>query len=573
MIVNKRDMLKRKRFHPDETYDSMVVTYSSDDAVKVDPVHGNGKFECTLNNTNSITHTRKLLPLRAHVPNSYDNVTEGQNTLRFGVEPSLFIDAPDNEFLFEYEIEVTTDHNGNLAGDKYWVPAFGWDQPDPALSRYDNSSGVYLPIKIVIPVGRYTMQELANALDLAFAEEAKADYDRGTSNTQTYHYNQWLTKTDLIFGNSQWGWPTIPLNQQSLQIKNNNSLVQFELRNQWSVGHLLLHVFGYIGTSTWPGVTAANDGVRFQPRFTFPAPPGIIEFNQYKRIRMRIATTASQETLFGLPSDPIWPIDFTTDTADQVKVFTGTTDVLTPLSTELVIPPGYYNAPTLADTIDTLMKAAVEPPEFDWLHRIRTYYNGGGQDADTDLRRCEYDATANVFKFYFTPLLSGVVPPSDLVTTYPLVNALNPYGLSGTNLRLVADPSLLRMLGFHTNSILDLPNNPPMTILQNVNGGCVNMDIPYVYITSPQISRNNVLTSDSRNRHILAAVPMTGVPRCEYAHYTGVDIYVDNIDYKGPTSLDKVEFIVTDDKHNVLTIPTHTPVAISLKVYHDDTDP
>lgn len=581
-------MLKRKRFHPDETYDSMVVTYSSDDAVKLDPVHGSGKFECALNNTNSITHTRKLVPLRAHVPNSYDNVTEGQNTLRFGfpdAEPHVLIEAPNNEFLFEYDIEVTSTHAEHTVGDRHWIPAFGWDQAESNRSRYDNQSGLYDPVKIVIPEGRYTPQQLSDALDYAIAEESKADYDRGDGTwlgerDESQTFNQWLTQTDLINSVSPYGWKTIPSNEQSLQLKNVDGKSQFELRNHWTCGHLKLHIFGYIGTSTWPGVVAANDDGRYQPRIVLPGGSNYIQFNQYKRIQMRIATTLAQEALFGIPSDPIWAQeagDYTLAGAGDVGVFTGTTDAWTLLSNELVIPPGYYSAASLADTIDTLMKASVEPPTFEWLHRIRDYYNGGGQDADTDLRRCEYDASANVFRFYFTPDLDlGVdVPPLNLIDTYNLTDPEDPYGTgSGANPQLVANSSLLRLLGFSdSTSALVLPNNPPMTILQSVSGGCVNMNIPYVYITSPQISRNNVLTSDSRNRNILAAVPMTGVPRCEYAHYTGVDIYVDNIDYKGPTSLDKVEFEVTDDKHNVLTIPTHTPVVVSLKVYHDDTDP
>ena len=262
-------MLKRKRFHPDETYDSMVVSFSSDDAISVDPVHGNGKFTCNLNNVNSVTHARKLLPLRAHVPNSYDNITEGQNTFQFSTEPSLLIQAPDNEFLFEYEIEVTTTHNDRVAGDRLWVPAFGWDQTAPGISRWENTTGAFDPIKIVIPEGRYSMKSLSDALDYAFAAEAKADFDRsGGINTQTYHFNQWLTKTDLINSVSPWGWETIPSMQQSLQVVNDEGKVNFEIRNQWSVGHVTLNALGYIGTSTWPGVAAANDGDRFQPTIT-----------------------------------------------------------------------------------------------------------------------------------------------------------------------------------------------------------------------------------------------------------------------------------------------------------------
>jgi len=574
-------MAKRKRYHPDETYDSMVVSYSSDDAVAVDPVYGNGKFTCNLNNPNSVTHTRKLVPLRAHVPNSYNNVTEGQNTLRFASTSDIVIEAPNNEFLFEYEIEVTTTHAGHNAGDRHWIPAFGWDQTDTSKSRYNNQGDIFDPVKIVIPEGRYSSQQLSDALDYAFAEEAKTDYDRGDGSwagdrEETQNLNQWLTQTDLITSVSPYGWKTIPSNEQSVQVKNVDGKFQFELRNQWTTGHTKLHIFGYIGTSTWPGVIAANDDGRYQPRILIGA-LDFIQFNQYKRIRMRITMTAAQEALFGVHTGPIWPEgvaeDYTLDGADDVRVFTGTTDVT--LSNELVIPPGYYSAASLADTIDTLMKASVEPPSFEWLHRIREYYNGGGQDADTDLRRCEYDASANVFRFYFTPDLAGVVAPSNLIDTYNLTDPEYPYGAyDGVNLQVVASSSLLRLLGFPADgSAWILPNNPPMTILQSVSGGCVSMDIPYVYIISPQISRNNVLTSDSRNRHIIAAIPMTGVARCDYAHYTGVDIYVDNIDYKGQTSLDKVEFEVTDDRHNLLTIPTHTPVSISLKVYHDDTDP
>ena len=220
------------------------------------------------------------------------------------------------------------------------------------------------------------------------------------------------------------------------------------------------------------------------------------------------------------------------------------------------------------------MKAAVEVHPFGWLHRIRTYYNGGGQDADTDLRRCEYDSVSDTFKLYFTPRLTGVVSPSNLTTTYVYEGTYADVLTTTVNtVTFAGDTSLLRMMGFKKDNVLTLPTSANMTILQSISGGCPNMDIPCVHITSPQIARNNVLTSDSQNRHILATIPMTGVSRCDYGHYTGVDIYVDNIDYKGPTSLDKVEFIVTDDKHNQLTIPEHTPVSVALKVYHDDTDP
>ena len=606
MFGNKRDMLKRKRFHPDETYDSMVVTYSSDDAVKVDPVHGNGKFECTLNNTNSITHARKLLPLRAHVPNSYHNVTEGQNTFQYSAEAVFVIDATNNEFEFEYELEVVDAHNGHLVGDKFWFPAFGWDQTDGAKNRWENTGGVLDTVKIVIPPGDYTREQLNEAFDVAFAQEAKNDADRGAGGFVTVSFNQWLTRYNyitvvsplawqegLVNITGPFGWETFtpPFPDGEGGLKNERSFqilddakdpedVQYRLHNMWSLGWVDLDVIGNPATSTWPGVVPANDTSRWQPGVVFD---GILAngYNgrKYKRVGFRLNLTAAQETLFGLPgaTEIDWGTggDLTTKLPadiigiDSTVAVAASSDII--YSNPLVIPPGYYTATELADTLDALMKASTEPASFDWLHRIRTYYDDlPGTDSDVDLRRCEYDSSKNVFRFYFTPLLTDVVTPSN---TTDLWTYGGKYADIRSIIRIHASDSLLRLLGFGKDHTLDLPTDASMTILQSVEGDCVNMDIPYVYITSPQISRNNVLTSDSRNRNILAAIPMTGVPRCEYAHYTGVDIYVDNIDYKGPTSLDKVEFEVTDDKHNVLTIPTHTPVAISLKVYHDDTDP
>ena len=604
MIKNKRDMLKRKRFHPDETYDSMVVTYSSDDAVKVDPVYGNGKFECNLNNANSVTHARKLLPLRAHVPNSYNNVTEGQNTFQFSAESVFVVDASNNEFEFEYKLEVVDAHNGHLVGDTFWFPTFGWDQPDGAKTRWDNTGGVLTPVKIVIPPGSYTREELNEAFDVAFAQEAKNDSDRGSGGFVTVSFNQWMTRynyitvvsppawqEDIVNITGAWGWETFtpahPDGQGGLKRERTFQIsdeakspenIQLRIYNGWSLGWADLDVIGNPATSTWPGVVPANEIGRWQPGVIFD---GILanEYNgnKYKRTGIRLKLTAAQQTLFGYPAPEVdWPGsgDFTSYEPDLFVGLDGTNPVTAAndivYSNPLVIPPGYYTATQLADTLDALMKASTEPTAWEWLHRIRDYYNGGGQDADTDLRRISYDAVTNRFTFYFTPELTGVVAPSDLVTTYAFTGK---YGEIKNVIRINAHDSLLRLLGFASDHTLDLPTDANMTILQSLDGDCVNMDIPYVYITSPQISRNNVLTSDSRNRNILAAIPMTGVPRCDYAHYTGVDIYVDNIDYKGPTSLDRVEFEVTDDKHNVLTIPTHTPVTISLKVYHDDTDP
>lgn len=603
MIENKRDMLKRKRFHPDETYDSMVVTYSSDDAVKVDPVHGNGKFECALNNANSITHARKLLPLRAHVPNSYHNVTEGQNTFQFSSEAVFHVDTSNNEFEFEYRLEVVDAHNGHLVGDEFWYPAFGWDQPSTTIHRWINTGGVLAPIKIVIAPGLYTREELNEAFDVAFAQEAKNDADRGPGGFVTVDYNRWLTRYNYIEVASplpwqepivnitgKWGWETmIPAftdengvvkTERTFQILDDAKDpddVQYRLHNMWSLGWSDLDVIGVDATSTWPGVEPSRN---LLPSVQFDGVPANEYLaTKYKRTGFRLKLTPAQQTLFGTgaATEIDWAgggSDFTQFDPDQFVGIDSAVNVAAAndllYSNLLVIPPGYYTATQLADTLDALMKASVEPAEWQWLHRIRTYYNGGGQDADTDLRRISYDAATKRFTFYFTPELTGVVAPSDLVTTYPFTGR---YADTKSVLRINADDSLLRLLGFGSDHTLDLPTDANMTIQQSVEGDCVNMDIPYVYITSPQISRNNVLTSDSRNRNILATIPMTGVPRCEYAHYQGVDIYVDNIEYRGPTSLDRVEFEVTDDKHNVLTIPTHTPVSISLKVYHDDTEP
>lgn len=587
-------MLKRKRFHPDETYDSMVVTYSSDDAVKVDPVHGNGKFECTMNNTNSITHARKLLPLRAHVPNTYDNVTEGQNTLRYSTELSreFELTSPENEFDFYYEIE----YGPGALGTTMDIPMFGHLHGNPNTSPYNLTGGTNLRQKVIVPEGKYTLQSLSTAIDQAIYDLCKADYDYRfpvLSEQLLWDMNEWLTHgPNFSTGDPTSGYESMnpeygsPLTtKRSIELESKNDSVNFVLYNTWALSNI---TGGNVTpTGTWPGHPPVD-----QPRLDNLGSyggPATIFGPDYRRKGVKLVLTANQDDIFGfggaltvhwqpslelsVPSDSFAVTS--PDQRDIARDYEENKLTFTSYSNTLTITPGYYSAAQLADAIDTAMKASVEVSPWLWLHRIRAYYdNLPGTDSDVDLRRCEYDSSNNVFKFYFTPLLTNIVTPSN---TTDLWTYGGTYGDDATmvlnEVSIDASPSLLRLLGFAENHVLKLPTDASMTIQQSVSGGCVNMDIPYVYITSPQVSRNNVLTSESRNRNIIATVPMTGVPRCEYAHYTGVDIYIDNIEYRGPTSLDRVEFEVTDDKHNVLTIPTHTPVSISLKVYHDDTEP
>lgn len=601
-------MLKRKREHPDERYDSVVVSYSSDDAVSIDPVYGNGKFECTINNPNSVTHARKLLPLRAHVPNSYHNVTEGQNTLQFGQtlpEGEFEISAANNtnEFKMYYNIEITVAHDSHLDGDAVRLPAFGWAHANDTTASYQYAAVPEL--HVTIPDGTYTLSTFSAAFDAAINTAITSAYDR-TGYGEVYWLNEWLQGgKNPVNPTLDSGWKTMPDHaggtpQQSVQWKYANGKVRIELHNAFATDltnntdkagapnepnatwpNRMTHVFGlpFVNPGPWVEWTGLPLGI---------APSPTIDSDKYVIDSLEMELTTEQQTLFGFTSSPIvWrkigsvglpdylPDEFQQDDGPDTVIFPGTsTSSFYPqsLSTPITIPPGYYTAQELADTIDTLWKATTEPADFEWLHRIRDYYDGGGQVADVDLRRC--DIVDDVFRFYFTPLLDVTTIPSTVGPLYTYLNTYNEVSSAPiSTVSLVGSSSLLRLMGLADDNSLQLPTDATMSILQNADGGCVNMDIPYVYITSPQISRNNVITSDGQQRNILAAIPMTGVPRCDYAHYTGVDIYVDNIEYKGPTSLDKVEFEVTDDKHNILTIPTHTPVSISFKVYHDDTDP
>ncbi len=404
--------------------------------------------------------------------------------------------------------------------------------------------------------------------------------------------NEWLTHgPNFSTGDPTSGYESMnpaygspATTKRSFELESKNDSVNFVLYNTWALSNI---TGGNVTpTGTWPDHPPVNQP-RLDNLFAYGG-PGSILGPDYRRKGVKLILTANQADVFGSSTTTIhWQPSLELSVPSSTYEVTSANErdiardyeenklTFTSYSNELTITPGYYSAAQLADAIDTAMKASVEASPWLWLHRIRTYYdNLPGTDSDVDLRRCVYDSSANVFKFYFTPLLTNIVTPSN---TTDLWTYGGTYGDDATmvlnEVSIDASPSFLRLLGFADDHVMKLPTDASMTIQQSVNGGCVNMDIPYVYITSPQISRNNVLTSDSRNRNILATVPMTGVPRCDYAHYTGVDIYVDNIDYKGPTSLEKVEFTVTDDKHNVLTIPTHTPVAISLKVYHDDTDP
>jgi len=237
----------------------------------------------------------------------------------------------------------------------------------------------------------------------------------------------------------------------------------------------------------------------------------------------------------------------------------GNCNILSPIVT---IPPGYYTGPKMADAINVQMENTLVnlPPStgFRWLTG-NSYHNDGIWVTYDNANNQENDDFR--FTFGFTPYDYTVTIPDyfgdDIVEPITFVT-------------LITDASLATTLGIETHFTVDLFLNYSRI---SMSGLTPILDTPVVFVASKEVAQGNTVLSDSTQRHIFATIPMTGTARGEYAHFTVTDVYTHDIDYRFPKSLDKVEFEILDFEHNTITIPKQHPVIISLKVYHEDTNP
>jgi hypothetical protein len=94
---------------------------------------------------------------------------------------------------------------------------------------------------------------------------------------------------------------------------------------------------------------------------------------------------------------------------------------------------------------------------------------------------------------------------------------------------------------------------------------------PIVYVTTRQFGINRMIASNNRDYNVIATVSMHDVPYGSYGVFRGQDIFMDDIEFRSPRSLDQVDVELLDSNYNTLTIDTRFEVILQLKVFHTDT--
>jgi hypothetical protein len=94
---------------------------------------------------------------------------------------------------------------------------------------------------------------------------------------------------------------------------------------------------------------------------------------------------------------------------------------------------------------------------------------------------------------------------------------------------------------------------------------------PVVYVVARQVAMNNMVGSNSNEYDVLATVSMHDTPYGSYASYVARDVFIDDIDFRQPRAISRIDFELLDYAYQPLTIDKRFPVVIQLKVYHTDT--
>jgi hypothetical protein len=94
---------------------------------------------------------------------------------------------------------------------------------------------------------------------------------------------------------------------------------------------------------------------------------------------------------------------------------------------------------------------------------------------------------------------------------------------------------------------------------------------PVVYVVARQLAVNRMIASDSRDYNVLATVSLHDVPYGSYGVYRGVNMFMDDIEFRTPQSLNQLDVELLDINYMPLTVDVRFPVIIQLKVFHTDT--
>ena len=94
---------------------------------------------------------------------------------------------------------------------------------------------------------------------------------------------------------------------------------------------------------------------------------------------------------------------------------------------------------------------------------------------------------------------------------------------------------------------------------------------PVVYVATRQFGINRMIASNNCDYNVIATVSMHDVAYGSYGVFRGQDIFMDDIEFRSPRSLDQVDVELLDSNYNTLTIDTRFEVILQLKVFHTDT--
>lgn len=87
------------------------------------------------------------------------------------------------------------------------------------------------------------------------------------------------------------------------------------------------------------------------------------------------------------------------------------------------------------------------------------------------------------------------------------------------------------------------------------------------------ISNGNQISSDGHKRDIIATVPLHNVPYGAYACYTGVDVFMGDIEFQSVVDMSNITVRILDHNFRVMYIPENYLVNIILKLFHVSTYP
>ena len=148
--------------------------------------------------------------------------------------------------------------------------------------------------------------------------------------------------------------------------------------------------------------------------------------------------------------------------------------------------------------------------------------------------------------------------------------------LSGNDSQMAVLPAMANMLGF-TNRTLFPMNGSYVMISCNTTYAAISDSLPHmgttpvVYVTTRQFGINRMVASNNRDYNVIATVSMHDVAYGSYGVFRGQDIFMDDIEFRSPRSLDQVDIELLDSNYNTLTIDPRFEVIIQLKVFHTDT--